>query len=225
MTLLVRFTHNNAVLSAVMLLAVRMAVGSDQCPAKLEARCYPHPSHYKKIDQTASPTACCSLCSADGVKCGSFSFYENNGTCLLKPGPPTKKTKDTQSCNTTSGTMPSGPSPPPAPPSPAPGPSPTAALNVLMFAVDDLRPLGTAFGEPGALMPNLDLLAANSTIFTNAYAQASTCGVSRSSLLTSRRPDTTRNFCSGDYNTVCPFATDAAHTDWVSGTLLQGVQI
>ena len=95
------------------------------------------------------------------------------------------------------------------------GPGPTAALNVLMFAVDDLRPLGTAFGEPGALMPNLDLLAAKSTIFTNAYAQASTCGVSRSSLLTSRRPDTTRSFCSGDYNTVCPFTTSSAHKDWV----------
>ena len=34
-----------------------------------------------------------------------------------------------------------------------------------------LSPLGAAFSAPEALMPNLDMLAGGSTIFTNAYAQ------------------------------------------------------
>ena len=85
-------------------------------------------------------------------------------------------------------------------------------LNVLMIAVDDLRPLGGAFGEPEALTPHLDALAARSTIFTNAYAQAATCGVSRASLLTSRRPDTTEVLT----NSLCPFDTRAEHKTWVS---------
>ena len=81
-----------------------------------------------------------------------------------------------------------------------------------MIAVDDLRPLGGAFGEPEALTPHLDALAARSTIFTNAYAQAATYGVSRASLLTSRRPDTTEVLT----NSLCPFDTRAEHKTWVS---------
>jgi iduronate 2-sulfatase len=92
--------------------------------------------------------------------------------------------------------MPASPTPP-TPPAPTPSPAPAGALNVLMIAMDDLRPIGQAFGEPEALMPNLDALAGNSTIFTQAYAQAATCGVSRSSLLTSRRPDTTEVLSNG----------------------------
>ena len=57
-----------------------------------------------------------------------------------------------------------------------------AKLNVLMIAIDDLRPIGTEFGEAEALVPTIDALAAKSTVFTNAWVQAATCGVSRSSL-------------------------------------------
>ena len=85
-----------------------------------------------------------------------------------------------------------------------------ARLNVLMIAVDDLRNVGTAFGEPEALMPNLEALAARSTIFTNAYAQAATCGVSRTSLLMARRPDTTQVI----RNEGCPFKTQPEHAAW-----------
>ena len=45
------------------------------------------------------------------------------------------------------------------------------ALNVLMIGVDDLRPSGTAFGEPEVKVPNIDRLAARATIFTQAYVQ------------------------------------------------------
>ena len=46
----------------------------------------------------------------------------------------------------------------------------------------------------------------------HAYVQAATCGVSRSSLLTSRRPDTTQVLNNGE----CPFTTRPEHANWVS---------
>lgn len=52
----------------------------------------------------------------------------------------------------------------------------------------------------------------SSVAFADAFVQSPTCGVSRSSLLTSRRPDTTHVLD----NTQCPFTNDPAH---VSGAL------
>ena len=65
--------------------------------------------------------------------------------------------------------------------------------NVLLLISDDLRPdLGSYGGD--ALTPALDRLAAsNGTVqFDRAYVQYAWCNPSRSSFLTSRRPDTTR---------------------------------
>ena len=81
-----------------------------------------------------------------------------------------------------------------------------------MLAVDDLRPIGAVFGEPEALVPTLDKLASESVVFGNAWVQCATCGVSRSSLLTGRRPDTTQVLQNG----LCPFTVDPRHKDWVS---------
>jgi len=78
--------------------------------------------------------------------------------------------------------------------------------------VDDLRPIGAVFGEPEAKMPNLDALAKSSTSFVNSWVQAATCGVSRSSLLTGRRPDTTRVLSNGG----CPFTNEPQHKAWQS---------
>jgi arylsulfatase A-like enzyme len=65
-------------------------------------------------------------------------------------------------------------------------------LNVLLIAVDDLRPdLGT-YGAPGARTPNIDALARRGATFTRAYVQQAVCNPSRVNLLTGRRPDTTR---------------------------------
>eukprot|EP00041_Stephanoeca_diplocostata_P013554 m.237734 g.237734 ORF g.237734 m.237734 type:complete len:528 (+) comp19378_c0_seq5:71-1654(+) len=85
-------------------------------------------------------------------------------------------------------------------------------MNVVMIAVDDLRPSGTAFGHSEILVPNIDRLAARATVFTQAFVQAATCGVSRSSLLTSRRPDS--NYVLS--NSVCPFTTAPSHSAWQS---------
>ncbi len=65
-------------------------------------------------------------------------------------------------------------------------------MNVLFFAVDDLRPEALASGSDLIRTPNLDRIAAKGTTFDRAYCQQAVCSPSRSSLMTGRRPDATR---------------------------------
>lgn len=69
---------------------------------------------------------------------------------------------------------------------------PAQRLNVLMFAVDDLRPEFGAYGSKIVRSPNLDRLARSGILFRRAYCQQAVCSPSRSSLLTGTRPDTTK---------------------------------
>ena len=65
-------------------------------------------------------------------------------------------------------------------------------LNVLMIAVDDLRPELGCYGSPVARTPATDRLAEQGTVFLRAYCQQAVCSPSRTSLLLGRRPDTTK---------------------------------
>ncbi|NWR54961.1 IDS sulfatase, partial [Bucorvus abyssinicus] len=65
-------------------------------------------------------------------------------------------------------------------------------LNVLFIVVDDLRPVLGCYGDKLVKSPNIDQLASQSVVFSNAYAQQAVCAPSRVSFLTGRRPDTTR---------------------------------
>jgi arylsulfatase A-like enzyme len=65
-------------------------------------------------------------------------------------------------------------------------------LNVLMFAIDDLRPEFGAYGSKIVRSPNLDRLAKSGILFRRAYCQQAVCSPSRSSLMTGTRPDTTK---------------------------------
>ncbi|XP_063046596.1 iduronate 2-sulfatase [Engraulis encrasicolus] len=67
-------------------------------------------------------------------------------------------------------------------------------FNVLYIMADDLRPSLGCYSDPLVKSPNIDQLAARSNVFLNAYSQQALCGPSRTSLLTSRRPDTTKLF-------------------------------
>lgn len=72
---------------------------------------------------------------------------------------------------------------------PNPGPH---KQNVLMIIVDDLNDwVGVMGGHPNAHTPNIDKLAAEGMLFTNAHATASLCGPSRASVMTGLRPSTT----------------------------------
>jgi len=64
--------------------------------------------------------------------------------------------------------------------------------NVLMIIVDDLNDwVGSMDGHPNVKTPNMDRLAAEGMLFTNAHATAALCGPSRASVMTGLRPTTT----------------------------------
>lgn len=64
--------------------------------------------------------------------------------------------------------------------------------NVLFIAVDDLNNwLGCLGGYSNTHTPNMDKLAAQGVLFSNAHCQAPLCGPSRASIMTGLRPSTT----------------------------------
>ena len=70
-------------------------------------------------------------------------------------------------------------------------PKPTKSFNVLMIAVDDLRPELGCYGNTLIQSPNIDELARQGITFKNSYCNIPVSGASRASLLTGMRP--TRN--------------------------------
>jgi iduronate 2-sulfatase len=70
--------------------------------------------------------------------------------------------------------------------------SPDTKPNVLFIAVDDLNTwLGCLNNYSNTKTPNLDRLASQGVLFSNAHCQAPLCGPSRASLMTGLRPSTT----------------------------------
>lgn len=45
------------------------------------------------------------------------------------------------------------------------------APNIIFLIIDDLRPTLSCFGDKTAITPNIDQIASNGFIFTNAFAQ------------------------------------------------------
>ncbi len=65
-------------------------------------------------------------------------------------------------------------------------------LNVLFIAVDDLKPLISAYGDVHARTPGMDRLAREGIVFQNTYCQQAISAATRASLLTGMYPDKTR---------------------------------
>lgn len=62
-------------------------------------------------------------------------------------------------------------------------------MNVLLIMIDDMKPNLGCYGDPVALTPNIDSLAARGTVFLNNFCQQALSGPSRASMLTGLRPD------------------------------------
>ena len=67
-------------------------------------------------------------------------------------------------------------------------PASVRPLNVLLIAIDDLRPELGCMGSEQARTPNIDRLASEGVLFTQHFVQVPTCGASRYALLTGRSP-------------------------------------
>jgi arylsulfatase A-like enzyme len=63
-----------------------------------------------------------------------------------------------------------------------------APPNILLIAVDDLRPELGCYGAAHMHTPNMDSLAAQGRMFRNHYVAVPTCGASRYALMTGLRP-------------------------------------
>ncbi len=69
---------------------------------------------------------------------------------------------------------------------------PAKKPNVLFIAIDDQNDwVGTLGGHPLVKTPNIDKLAAQGTVFLNAFCNAPLCNPSRTSLMLGLRPTTT----------------------------------
>ena len=66
-------------------------------------------------------------------------------------------------------------------------------FNVLLIIADDLNCAIGAYGDPLAETPNIDKLAQEGVLFTNAHVQYPLCGPSRVSFMTGLYPDQTKS--------------------------------
>ena len=60
--------------------------------------------------------------------------------------------------------------------------------NILWITVEDISPSLSMYGDSTAKTPNLDKLASESLIFTEAYTTVGVCSPSRSSIITGMYP-------------------------------------
>lgn len=99
-------------------------------------------------------------------------------------------------------------------------------LNVVWFCTDQQRyDTLSCMGNPYLHTPNIDRLAREGVLFTNAYAQCPICTPSRASFLTGRYPCVTKAFFNGneffskDEILVTKLLADAGYTCGLTGKL------
>jgi len=89
-------------------------------------------------------------------------------------------------------------------------PEPASQPDVLFVSIDDLNDwVGPLGGHPQAKTPNIDRLAAQGMVFTNAYAPAALCNPSRAAIMTGISPSSSGVYRNG--------------TDWRETKRLTGI--
>ena len=137
---------------------------------------------YKNLT-ARNPEACCALCKADQSQCNAWNHKLPSENCFLFHELPKLAPHPKQ--KSVYGSIPS-PAPTPVPP------APPNAFNVLMIAIDDMRPELEPYGAEHMHTPNIQKLADRSMLFSRAYVQIAVCMPSRNALLFGRRPDTAK---------------------------------
>jgi hypothetical protein len=151
------------------------------------------PGHLSNSSLTTA-AACCELCAANG-QCAFWSASALHKKCFLMQSGKQQHAED--GCQ-------AGVKPPP-PPSPTPVPPPTPPYphnprkNVLLIAVDDLRPQFSCLDAPGTVRPNPEgmvtpnvcALAADSLVAMRSQVAMSTCSPSRTAMMTGRHTSAT----------------------------------
>lgn len=90
-------------------------------------------------------------------------------------------------------------------------------VNVFVINIDDLRPSLGAYGIAEAKTPNIDKLARKGTTFMNAFVQQTVCSPSRSSYMTSRRPEGVKGVNgTGVFNFINHIRQTAFGKTWVT---------
>ena len=121
--------------------------------------------------------------STDTLDCANIGSFTPGDTLTIPPNSIT-----TLDLNTTTVSAPENP-------------------NILMIAIDDLRPQLRTYGHPQMVTPHLDELAQEGYQFNRAYCQQGVCGPSRASIMTGLRPDTTLAYkYNDDFRSTIPWA-------------------
>ena len=139
-------------------------------------------------DTAATPAACCARCGGD-ESCLAWNQKMPSKNCFLYHSVPEGRSGHPKQTCTLGTKFPPAPPPPPPPPPP---PAPKGAMNVLMIAIDDMRPELEPYGQKHMVTPHMQRLADRSMLFERAYVQVAVCMPSRNALLFSRRPDTAK---------------------------------
>ena len=84
--------------------------------------------------------------------------------------------------------------------------------NVLLIAVDDLRPELRCYGARHMVTPNFDGFASTARLFRRQYVAMPTCGASRCALLTGQRPRSRGRLGNGAFGTLSRKPTEAPQT-------------
>ena len=138
---------------------------------------------YKNLT-APSPGACCTKCKAEQSRCNAWNHKLPSENCFLFHKTPELGSHHPKQTSVYGSTPSPAPTPvPPAPPN---------ALNVLMIAIDDMRPELEPYGADHMHTPNIQKLADRSMLFSRAYVQVAVCMPSRNALLFGRRPDTAK---------------------------------